>query len=53
MLSLEADGLQQQPLLSAKTEAESVDPSCLVSTGKASGGGLMVWWIVFGILWAP
>ncbi len=30
-----------------------MDPSCVVSTVQAGGGGLMVWGIFFGTLWAP
>ncbi len=34
-------------------EHESMDPSCLVSMVQAGGGGVMVWGIHFGTLWAP
>ncbi len=34
-------------------EHESMDSSCLVSTVQADGGGVMVWGIFFGTLWAP
>ncbi len=50
----EVDGLQQQRTTPGATpvslrtengEHESMDPSCLVSTVQAGGGGLMVWGI--------
>ncbi len=34
-------------------EHKSMDPSCLVSTVQAAGGGVMVWGMFFGTLWAP
>ncbi len=35
-------------------EHESMDPSCLVSTVQAAGGGVIVWGGYFlGTLWAP
>ncbi len=34
-------------------EHESMDPFCLVSTVQAGSGGLMVWGIFLGTLWAP
>ncbi len=36
-----------------RKERESMDPSCLVSTVQAGGGGIMVWGIFFGTLWIP
>ncbi len=35
-----------------RKEHENMDPSCLVSTVQAGGGGLMVWGIFIGTLWA-
>ena len=36
-----------------RKQHESMDPSCLVATVQAAGGGVMVWGIFFGTLWAP
>ncbi len=37
-----------------RTEHESMDPSCLVSTVQVGGGGVMVWGrYLLGTLWAP
>ncbi len=36
-----------------RKEHESMDPSCLVSTVQAGGGGVMVWGYFLGTLWAP
>ncbi len=36
-----------------RKEHESMDPSCLVSTVQAAGGGVMVWGIFSWQLWAP
>ncbi len=32
-----------------RKERESMDPSCLVSTAQAGGGGVMVWGIFYQI----
>ncbi len=34
-------------------EHESMEPSCLISMIQAAGGGVMVWGIFLGTLWAP
>ncbi len=34
-------------------EHESMDPSYLVSTVQAAGGGVMMWGYFLGTLWSP